>query len=70
MSVVVFHQFNFVRKNLLPKVVLSYMAQVNCSVTLNTGDDVSSGINVEDDVILSQLIVISRSVWLMSSLYH
>ena len=46
------------------------MAQVNCSVTLNTGDDVSSGINVEDDVILSQLIVISRSVWLMSSLYH
>ena len=29
------------------------MAQVNCSITLNTGDDVSWGRNAEDDAVVN-----------------
>jgi len=38
---------------LLCWVVLSYMAQVNCSITLNTGDDVSWGTNAGDDAVIN-----------------
>ena len=58
---------------LLCWVVLSYMAQVNCSITLNTGDDVSWGTNAEDDVVVNPPVtdgVISTSSRLIFSPYH
>ena len=48
---------------LLCWVVLSYMAQVNCSITLNAGDDVSSGTNAEDDAVVKWFRGLTR--WLL-----
>ena len=32
------------------------MAQVNCSITLNAGDEVSSGTNAEDDAVVKPTV--------------
>jgi len=34
------------------------MAQVNCSISLNTGDDVSRGTNGEDDAVVNPSVEI------------
>jgi len=41
---------------LLCWVVLSYMAQVNCSITLNAGYDMSWGTNAEDDAVVKPTV--------------
>ena len=38
--------------------MLSYMTQVNCSVTLNTGDDVTRGTNAEDDAVVNLSVTV------------
>jgi len=44
------------------------MAQVNCSITLNTGDDVSSGTNAEDDAVVNPSVAVGSDFQVSSRL--